>query len=257
MKRIINKYTLTIVGIGLFFLLWYLIFILAGSNIYVFPDPASTIKEAFSYFSRPYIYKCIWGSLYRMLIGFSIAAVLGIAIGMAVGNYIKIKYVFNPTIIALRSIPTAALVFLLLVLVGFKNASLYIVMVIVFPMVYEATVSGYQNIDKDVLMAMRVDSGNVLANNFKIKLPLSMPYIVVGLTTSFALSFKIEIMAEVITSSSESYGLGRAIAVAFANQSNGLVSTFAYAFIAIMVMMIVSLLIWIIKTVFKLKGLSK
>ena len=95
MKRIINKYTLTIVGIGLFFLLWYLIFILAGSNIYVFPDPASTIKEAFSYFSRPYIYKCIWGSLYRMLIGFSIAAVLGIAIGMAVGNYIKIKYVFK------------------------------------------------------------------------------------------------------------------------------------------------------------------
>ncbi len=257
MKRIINKYTLTVLGIGLFFLLWYLIFILAGSNIYVFPDPASTIKEAFSYFSRTYIYKCIWGSLYRMLIGFSIASVLGIAIGMIVGNYIKIKYVFNPTIIALRSIPTAALVFLLLVLVGFKNASLYIVMVIVFPMVYEATVSGYQNIDKDVLMAMRVDSGNAFANNFKIKLPLSMPYIAVGLTTSFALSFKIEIMAEVITSSSESYGLGRAIAVAFANQSNGLVSTFAYAFIAIMVMMIVTLLIWIIKTVFKLKGLSK
>ena len=84
-----------------------------------------------------------------------------------------------------------------------------------------------------------------------------MPYIAVGLTTSFALSFKIEIMAEVITSSSDSYGLGRAIAVAFNNQSNGLVSTFAYAFIAILVMMIVSLLIWIIKTVFHIKSPSK
>ena len=257
MKRIINKYTLTILGVGLFFLLWYLIFILAGSSIYIFPDPASTLKEAFSYFASPYIYKCIWGSFYRMLIGFGVAAILGIAVGMLVGNFIEMKYVFNPTIIALRSIPTAALVFLLLVLVGFKNASLYIVMVIVFPMVYEATVSGYQNIDKDVINAMRVDSGNHFINNFKIKLPLSMPYIAVGLTASFALSFKIEIMAEVITSSSDSYGLGRAIAVAFANQSNGLVSTFAYAFIAILVMMIVSLLIWLIKTIFHIKNPSK
>ena len=257
MKRIINKYTLTILGIGVFFLLWHLIFILAGSDIYIFPDPGSTIKEAFSYFARPYIYKCIWGSFYRMLIGFSVASILGIALGMVVGNYIKIKYVFNPTIIALRSIPTAALIFLLLVLVGFKNASMYIVMVIVFPMVYEATVSGYQNVDKDVLDAMRVDSGNRLVNNFKVKLPLSMPYIAVGLTTSFALSFKIEIMAEVITSSSKSYGLGRAIAVAFANQSNGLVSTFAYAFIAILVMMIVSLVIWLIKSIFHIKSPSK
>ena len=257
MKRIINKYTLTALGVGLFFLLWYLIYLLAGSNIYIFPDPGSTLKEAFSYFASPYIYKCIWGSFYRMLIGFTAASVLGIAIGMIVGNFTKIKYVFNPTIIALRSIPTAALVFLILVLVGFKNASMYIVMVIVFPMVYEATVSGYQNIDKDIIAAMRVDSRNGFVNNFKIKLPLSMPYIAVGLTTSFALSFKIEIMAEVITSSSKSYGLGRAIAVAFANQSNGLVSTFAYAFIAILVMMIVSLVIWGVKAIFHIKSPSK
>ena len=129
-------------------------------------------------------------------------------------------------------------------------------MVIVFPMVYEATVSGYQHIDKDIIMAMRVDSGNVLGNNFRIKLPMSMPYIAVGLTTSFALSFKIEIMAEALTSSSDSYGLGRAISVAFANQTNGLISTFAYAFIAILVMLIVSLLIWLIKKIFNIKSLS-
>ena len=256
-KYIINRYTLTILGIIFFFLLWYLIFILAGSSVYIFPDPISVIKEAFSYFGKPYLYKCIWGSFYRMLIGFSVASIIGIALGMIVGNHTKIKYVFNPTIIALRSVPTAALVFLLLVLVGFKNASLYIVMVIVFPMVYEATVSGYQHIDKDIIDAMRVDSNNALENNFRIKLPMSMPYIAVGLTTSFALSFKIEIMAEALTSSSESYGLGRAISVAFANQTNGLISTFAYAFIAILVMLIVSLLIWIIKRAFKIKSLSE
>lgn len=256
-KYIINRYTLTFLGVITFFLLWYLIYILAGRSIYIFPDPITVIKRSFELFGKPYLYKCIWGSLVRMLIGFSVTSILGIVIGMIVGNHIKIKYVFNPTIIALRSIPTAAIVFLLLALAGFDYASPFVVMVIVFPMVYEATVSGYQHIDKYVLMAMRLDNNNRLVNNFKIKLPLSMPYVAVGLTTSFSLSFKIEIMAETLTSSSRSYGLGRAIAVSFANQTDGLITTFAYAFIAILIMLIVTLLIWIIRRMFKIKSLSE
>lgn len=253
-KYITNRYFLTFLGVILFFLLWYLIFILAGKSIYVFPDPFTTIKRSFELFGDAYLYKCIWGSLYRMLIGFGVASIVAIFIGMIVGNHLKLKHVFNPTMIALRSIPTAAIVFLLLHLAGFDNASPYVVGVIVFPMVYEATVSGYQHIDKQVLMAMRLDGNSYLQKNFRIKLPLSMPYIAVGLTTSFALSFKIEIMAETLTSTSQSYGLGRAIAVEFANQTDGLISTFAYAFIAILIMLIVSLLVFILKRTLHIKN---
>ena len=261
-KYITNKYTLTVFGVVLFFLLWCLISLIVEQHYgieskFIFPNPFIVIEEAFSYFKDPYLYKCIWGSFYRMLIGFGVGSILGIVVGMIVGNFIKIKYVFNPTIIALRSVPTAALIFLLLVIVGFEHASLYLVILIVFPMVYESTVSGYQNIDEQMLMAMRVDGANPLSKNFKVKLPLSMPYIATGLISSFALSFKVEIMAEVITSSSKFYGLGRAIAVAFGNQSNGLVSTFAFAFIAILVMMLVSLIIWIIKKAFHIKSPGK
>ncbi len=253
-KFITNRYFLTFLGVILFFLLWYLIYILAGKSIYVFPDPFTTIKRSFELFGDAYLYKCIWGSLYRMLIGFGVASIVAIFIGMIVGNHLKLKHVFNPTMIALRSIPTAAIVFLLLHLAGFDNAAPYVVGVIVFPMVYEATVSGYQHIDKQVLMAMKLDNNTRLQKNFKVKLPLSMPYIAVGLTTSFALSFKIEIMAETLTSTSQSYGLGRAIAVEFANQTDGLISTFAYAFIAILIMLIVSLLVFILKRALHIKN---
>ena len=81
-KYITNRYTLTGLGIILFFLLWYLIYIIAGQNIYVFPGPLSTIKRSFELFGDSYLYKCIWGSLYRMLIGFSIASLIAIMIGM-------------------------------------------------------------------------------------------------------------------------------------------------------------------------------
>lgn len=253
-KFITNKITLSVLGVVLFFGLWYLIYLLAGSKITIFPDPVSVIQESFTYFGKPYLYKCIGGSLLRMIIGFSVASILGVLVGMLVGNVIKIKYVLNPTMTALKAVPTAALVYLLMVLTGFENAPIYIVMVIVFPIVYEATVGGYQNIDSSILDSLKVDSSNHFGNNFRVKLPLSMPYILVGLASSFALSLKIEIMAEVITSSSDVYGLGRAISLAYLNQTNGLIPTFAYAFIAILIMLIFSLLIALVKKIFNIKN---
>ena len=255
-KILSNKYLLTFFGIIFFFLLWTLLYLLAGQSQAIFPSPIETIAEAYSYLGEAYIYKCIWGSFSRMLIGFSLASILGIFIGIIVGNYTSLKYVFNPTIIALKAIPTAAIVFLFLIMAGLKNAPIYVVSIIVFPMVYEATVSGYNHISNDLILAMRVDGGNGFMSNLKIKFPLSLPYIALGLVSSFALSFKIEIMAEVISGSS-SYGLGRAIQVAYINSDKGLVPTFAYSFIAIVIMLIVSLIVDIIKKLTKIDKLTE
>ena len=253
-KIVLNKYFLSILGIIFFFLLWTALYFIAGQRQSVFPSPLETIQEAFSYLGDAYIYKCIWGSLERMLIGFGVASFFGILVGVIVGNYTSLKYVFNPTIIALKAIPTAAIVFLFLVMAGLKNAPIYVVAIIVFPMVYEATVSGYNHIPEEIILASKVDSNNKIYTNFKIKFPLSFPYIALGLVSSFALSFKIEIMAEVISGSS-SYGLGRAIQSAYINSTTGLVPTFAYSFIAIVVILIVTLIIDIIKKFTKLNEL--
>ena len=207
----------------------------------------------FIYLGDTYTYKCILGSLKRMIYGFLIGAFAAIALGIIVGNFIKLKYVFNPTMVALRAIPTAALVFLFLVLAGLKNAPIYIVIIIVFPIIYEATVAGYTNIDQYVLMSARVDGAKLLHSNIFVKFPLAFSTISLGLISSFALSFKIEIMAEVISGSS-SYGLGRAIQIAYLNSTNGMVPTFAYSLIAIIIMLLVTLLLDIIKKVCKLKA---
>ena len=256
MKKVItNKYFLTFAGIGLFFLLWLILYFIGGQTRAIFPNPVETFEEMFIYLQDPYTYLCIGGTLGRMMIGFTIGAVTALILGMIVGNVRQLKYVFNPTIVALKAVPTAALVFLFLILAGLKNAPIYIVVIIVFPLVYEATVAGYANLDRDVLMSARVDGGSSIKTNFRIKFPLAFPTIAVGLISSFALSLKIEIMAEVISGSS-SYGLGRAIQNAYINSSKGLVPTFAYSLIAILLMLIITALLDILKKIFKLKSLS-
>ena len=253
-KIILNKYFLSCAGIIFFFLVWLVIYYIAGQSQYVFPSPSATIKQVGVYLGDSFIYKCIWESLKRMLIGFAIASILGIAVGVIVGNFTQLKYVFNPTIIAIKSVPTAALVFLFLTYIGYSDTPIFIVGIIVFPIVYEATVAGYRAIDPYVVMSTKVDGANRIKSNVFIRFPLAVPTIAVGLISSFALSFKIEIMAEVIASTSKSIGLGRAIETSFTNSSNGLVPTFAYSLIAIVIMLLVTLLFDGLKKLCKLKA---
>lgn len=253
-KIILNKYFLSCVGIAFFFLVWIVIYYIAGQSQYVFPSPSDTIKQVGVYLGDSFTYKCILESLKRMLIGFSIATVLGVGVGIIVGNYFSLKYVFNPTMIAIKSIPTAALVFLFLTLIGYSEAPIFIVGIIVFPIVYEATVAGYRTIDPYILMSAKVDGARRVRSNIFIHFPLAIPTIAVGLISSFALSFKIEIMAEVIASTSKSIGLGRAIQTSFSNSTNGLVPTFAYSLIAIIIMLLVTILFDGLKKLLKLKA---
>ena len=245
-KLFINKYFLTFAGIILFFLLWYLIYLGVGQNRAVFPGPIETIEEAFSYLGSQYLYKSIWGSLSRMLIAFGMASGAGILLGVLVGNITPMKHVFNPTITALKAIPTAALVYLFLILSNLKDAPIYVVMVIVFPLVYEATVAGYSNVDTQLVMASRVDGARSLMCNLKIKFPLSLPYIGVGVLASFSLSFKVEIMAEVITGST-GYGLGTVIRATQGADPTDMVTIFGYSLIAVILVLLISISVDLIK----------
>lgn len=249
-KAMTNKYLLTAVGVLLFFLIWVVIYYLAGSNRIIFPEPIETFNEMFIYLKDSYTYLCIWESLKRMLIGFVTASVLAIVLGIVVGNYSSLKYVFNPTMVAIKAVPTAALVFLFLMLTGLKNAPIYIVGVIVFPIVYEATIAGYSSIDEFVIMSSRIDGANKFRSNAFIKFPLALPTIILGLVSSFALSFKIEIMAEVISGSTAD-GIGIAIRSAYINSDKGMVPTFAYSLIAIIVMLLVTLILDLLKKLIK------
>jgi len=246
-KFITNKITLTFIGVITLFLLWTIVSLSLGHGSRVFPTPWATIEYTFILLGQNNTYLHIGSSLLRMIYGFLISALSAIILGMIVGNFTKVKHVFNPTIVALKAVPTAAFVFLFLVLMGAKNAPILVVVLITFPIVYESVVAGYSHISSSVLGALKVDGHNALLNNFSVKFPLALPYIIVGLASSFALSFKIEIMAEVI-SGSTSYGIGNIIRQCQQEDYSNLVPIFAYSFIAVLLMLIFSAISSLLKS---------
>lgn len=240
-KFITNKYVLTILGCIAFIAIWLIISLIVDDRTMIFPDPLSTFQEAGKILSRSYIYKCIGWTMFRMLIGFTISFALAMVFGLIAGYYKSFKTFLNPIIIVFKSIPTAALVFLFLVVSGARYAPIYIVILISFPILYEAIAAGIGNVEPTLLEAAKVDGGNFFQTIFKIRLPLALPYIFVGIASSFALSFKIEIMAEIITGDTRN-GLGSAISAAQKNDPSNMVPIFAYSLIAIVFILLVTII---------------
>lgn len=189
-------------------------------------------------FQGDYIYRCIRGTLRRMLTGFLISWILGLFLGCIAGNSERIRLLLEPGITCLKAVPTASLVYLFIVLSGARNAPLYVVILISFPIIYESVCGGIAGMSPEILKALQLDGGDELRNTLKVKLPLALPFIAVGFSSSFALSFKIEIMAEVITGYSK-LGLGSAILASQRSDPTDMTDVFAYSLTAVLIVLLI------------------
>ena len=251
-KFISNKYIQYLIGIVIFILLWWVISLCFDINKMVVPSPLDTTIRMFELLRDPYTYKCLLFTLLKVLIGFSISFVVAFILGVLAGNSKVLSGMLKPTMTVLKSIPTATVVFLFVIIVSARYAPILVTMLISFPILFEAVTTGIANVDKDTIEASKVDGADHVKRNIFIKIPLALPYIGVGLLASFSLSFKVEIMAEVITGYSQN-GLGSIIKATQNADPTDMVTIFGYSLIAIIVVLIISISADVIKDKIKKK----
>ena len=236
-----NNLIAYLIGIILLVGLWQVSSSLIGEETMVFPGPISVFAHAWKLLGREYTYRCILSSMGRMLTGFVISLLLGVFLGVFAGNSSWIERILAPGITALRAIPTASLIYLFIVLAGFKAAPMLLVVLVCFPIIYEGMAGGIRSVEKELIDAAESDGATLLQENLRIRIPLALPYLLVAMTSAFSLCFKIEIMAEVITGASIP-GLGSAIAGVRASDPTNMVPVFAYSLIAVILMLLIDLI---------------
>ena len=219
-------------------LCWQAFSMLLGEETMLFPGPVKTFEHAFQLLESPYTWKCISSTMMRMLDGFFLSFGLALLLGVPAGNFEAFEVFLAPFITMLRAIPTASLVYLFIVLAGFRKAPVYLVTLICFPIIYEGVRTGIANTPETILQAARLDKASFFKENLAIRLPLAMPFVIASAASAFSLSFKIEIMAEVITGSSIP-GLGSAIAGVRAADPTNMVPVFSYSLIAVGLMLVI------------------
>ena len=240
-KFILNNYTLYSFGIVFVFILWVIFSSTLGQGNLYFPSPLETFKKLGEILSDSYIYISIGWTLLRTLIGFLSSLFVAMIFGLLAGTFNHVYTFLKPLMTVFKSMPTAALVFLFLVLSGSKYAPVFIVFLVSFPILYESIVGGIKSVPQDINDMLKIDTNGRLKPMLIVKVPISLPYIIVGLASSFALAVKSTIMAEIITGDT-GYGLGNAIRAYRSLDPTDLTPIFAISVVAITLVLIVDLI---------------
>lgn len=241
-KKSTNKTIYYFLGIIFIFVVWEIVSLSFDNNNFIFPSAFLVFKYLFTLLKSSYIYKCLFSTLLRMLLGMFFASIFSLILATISGNIKSFRFFITPFITTLKAIPTASLVFLFLVVVGAKNTPIYIVFLISFPIIYENISDAYINIDNSINDVLDLEKGSFFDKVFYIKMPLAFNGFKLGILSSLSLSFKIAIMAEVISGSS-TYGLGSAINYIQKTDPTNMVGVLSYSLVAIILSLLIDFFI--------------
>lgn len=236
-----------LLGIVLLFFLWWLIAFLINSKL--FPTPIEVFPAFFSYFSKTMTYQAIGGTFLRVLISFLISFIIGGALGILAGQFYRFEALIKPLMIVLKTLPTAAIVLVLVVLLKPMWLPIIVTTLVILPLFYEAFLNGIKNINRGIVDRLKVDGANPFNALFHIYIPMIMPYILLAVVQSLGLGLKVSIMAEIIGGSNQIVGLGRLIHASFISAES--VNVIALSLLAILIIVIIDILLSFIKRRFK------
>jgi nitrate/nitrite transport system permease protein len=194
-----------LLGMLLFVALWSLV---ANSGGQI-PGPSETWDAAVVLFSDPFydngpndqgIGWNILNSLYRVGIGFGVAAVVGIPLGFMIGRFDFLNRMLSPIISILRPVsPLAWLPIGLLVLQRAEPASIWVIFISsIWPMVLN-TAAGVQRIPQDHMNVARVLNLSELKVFTKILFPAVLPYVLTGVRLAIGVAWLVIVAAEMLT----------------------------------------------------------
>jgi ABC-type nitrate/sulfonate/bicarbonate transport system permease component len=202
---------LRVLSVVLFFVLWYGVSIvnarwLHSFNPMLLPGPGAVVVTGIDLVRSGELQRDVAASLYRVVVGFAIASVIGVATGLAVGTWRTLEDLLDPMIELLRPIPPLAFLPMMVLWFGIGEGSkiAFIAYAAFFP-VFTTTLEGIKFVDP-VLLRAAASLGATQREMFRyVVLPAALPSIVTGLRLAFGLSFFVIVAAEFIAADS---GLG-------------------------------------------------
>lgn len=169
------------------------------------PGPLTVFVGIFETFKNPIGKYSILGhvlfSLSRVLVGYAIAAVLGIALGVLMGWNKTIEAIFRPLYEMIRPIPPIAWIPLAILWFGLGETTKYfLIFLAAFNNITLNAYQGARTVDPVLIGASRMLGANKIQTLFTVILPASVPVIFAGLQVAVSVSWATVVAAEMVRS---------------------------------------------------------
>jgi nitrate ABC transporter permease subunit len=175
------------------------------------PAPLKVLSQTtgliLNFFAEGGIGLQLFTSLQRVAIGYSLAAMVGVVIGLAIGVNPFLRRGFDPMIQVLRTIPPLAwLPIALAIFQDGQPASIFLIFITaIWPIVINTAV-GVQQIPKDYNNVAKVLQLSGREYLFNILIPSTVPYIFTGLRIGIGLAWLAIVAAEMLSTGAGGIG---------------------------------------------------
>lgn len=176
------------------------------NNRILLAGPADVCVRLWEEIATRSFYESVAGSLLRILAGFGLGMFGGIIIGACSFCIRPLQILLEPLILAMKSIPVAAFVIIVLIWIGSENLAIPISFLVVFPVFYIHTITGLGETDRGLVEFARLCGMRRRNRLLYLYRPALMPYVLGAARVTIGLSFKSGIAAEVIGIPARSIG---------------------------------------------------
>ncbi|AXS83861.1 MULTISPECIES: ABC transporter permease [Marinobacter] len=178
---------------------------------FLMPDVPAAFVRLWEEFNNPTFWEGLGNSMTRLGAGYGSAIVLGILIGLVGGTLNAVRSPLKAAIIILQSIPSIAWVPLFLILMGFGNLPIIVVVAIgaFFPTAL-SVMNATESVEKVHISAARVMGASKLQMLKRVYFPAVTPELITGAQLAFGNAWRALISAEMIVGFSA--GLGKSLA---------------------------------------------
>jgi ABC-type nitrate/sulfonate/bicarbonate transport system permease component len=173
------------------------------------PSPLGVLHRAAELTASGELLQGVATSLGRIVVGYVVGTVLGIAAGLVIGRLPLLERLVTPSLGFVRSIPPIAFVPFTIILFGIGEASKYAIIVYLVAIVLAlSTAAGVRETPRIRIRAAQSLGASGLTVLLKVVLPSAFPFVLAGLRVGLNLGFMAVVSAELIGARS---GLGHII----------------------------------------------
>jgi NitT/TauT family transport system permease protein len=163
------------------------------------PAPSGILSERWTMLKTGLMFKHVFASLSRILLGFFIACTLGVAVGILIGFFSIPEAIGSPLIAATFPIPKIAILPLLILWLGIGEPPKVAVIAlgVFFPMVINVY-TGVKNVDPLLIKAALSLGSNRTRIIRKVILPAILPMVFAGMKLGIGIALLLVVAAEMV-----------------------------------------------------------
>lgn len=207
LRRRLDDIAMPLGTILVLLVIWQLLTMILPTDL---PGPIKVVQETWVLILYPFfdfggtnkgLFWQVLSSLQRVAVGYSLAAIVGIGLGILVGLNKRLAKGFDPIFNILRTVPPLAWVpIALAALKQNQPAALFVIFITAIWPILINTAVGVRQIPQDYNNVAQVLQLPKTQYFFKILIPSALPYIFTGLRIAIGLSWLAIIAAEIVMS---------------------------------------------------------